>query len=387
MKLSKTNIKKLLSGGLMLGLVGVAGVMPASAAQLTTASVTLNTNRPSGSQSVAGTYTFAFESGSAMTQLGCVEVVFSTSANTFAGGANTPTGLDNVYNASNTTVSAFTVQGTDNADTSGIILVNDYTIRVTNSDVADIAVSNDIVLAFNNMTNPSGTGTYFARVRTGTDADCTGVAAGTYTDQAVVSFSINGGTVVSATVDPSFTFAVSLIGDGVNVKGSNPYVTTSTGCTGSGTAVNFPAPLSGTMVCAQQLRVNTNAAAGYGITLRGIPNNGAIGSGFLQSGPTNAIADTAGTNASPTAWGSPAGSQFGYTTNNIPKAGNLSGGNVRFAGLDTFAQVDMTAREVGFNDGPTTNGDTNLAYKLVVAGSQPAGNYSGTVIYVATPVF
>jgi hypothetical protein len=368
----KNKLKKALTGGLVFATGMFSIVVPASAADMTSASLLLGDSRPSQST----TYEHKFVPATT-SSVKCVIATYSTSAVTFTGGANIPTGLTNtsatltsiLYNTSG---GAFGTTG--QTWTLNKLFANQTSI--TSSTGLSFGNTNQIQIIVAAMGNPSApaasNGAYYAKYQSYSDELCTlGV------DSVVVAFRIQNGVTVSATINPTLTFTVSGITAGDPVKGVN----TDSGCvTTVNTAVSFPT----TMVpdqdysCGQQLQTLTNATNGATVTLRGTHSTGA----FLKS-TGNEIANTAGSNATPLGWSTV--EAFGYTSSDAV----LAGGSSRFSAADTWAAVSSTvsgAEEVSFIGVPGTE-TTNIAYRIRSATTTKAGAYSGTIVYVATPIF
>ena len=139
-------------------------------------------------------------------------------------------------------------------------------------------------------------------------------------------------------------------------------------------------PLAISVIAAQRLTVSTNATQGYQIYT--YARQGLLGSGGQE------IEGVAGTNALPSGWSSGCGSGapgcFGY------HAGDdvLSGGSVRFAPNDTYAQFSTTTpNEIAYSSTPATNRSTDVVYRVEARGLQDAGDYSTEVVYIVVPTF
>jgi len=183
----------------------VSGLLPmmlgsASAAQLTTRSLTLSSSQPSATNV---THTFAFEVATVTTNLGSIEIQYCT---TPLGACTAPAGLnvsgvvtgDIVTQTINTVGTSFTI-GTNTANL----------IQLTRTAVSQ-TIGDDVVLAFDNITNPStssfspaGNNTFFARVTTSSD-----VAYATDVDNGVVASAIVPLLTVSARVQEILHFCV-----------------------------------------------------------------------------------------------------------------------------------------------------------------------------------
>jgi hypothetical protein len=112
----------------------------------------------------------------------------------------------------------------------------------------------------------------------------------------------------------------------------------------------------------------------------------------LTDGNNNIDSFAGGTNENPATWTSPTGDNasvntgyFGYTTNDT----SLSSGTLnRFLGNKWAGLNNLTPEEIIYSAGPTSGAEiTRIGWIAEVNPFQPAGNYSGTVILVATPTY
>lgn len=362
MNIQKNKFKKVVSGTLVFASMLLSVTGSAKAANMTSASVLLSGSRPS---QAATTYTLGFKPGTGGT-LRCTEVVYSTSPTLFGAGT-APGGLST---GAPSTLGSLT--GLAGSYTLTNVTAYSQTIASAAGDTVTTATVIAIPLAA--MVNPTTAQTYFARISTFTDQACT-----TAMDSVVVAFAITTGTTVSATVDPSLVFVVNGIAPAAFYKNAVPV---SLLCTDTATAVTFPVNMASgsAYTCAQSLTTSTNATSGYTVTLRGTHTS----TNFMKA-TVNEITNAAGTNASPVAW-IPATESFGYTTSDSVLGTGTTG---RFAADDTWAQVPIATSpaEVAFAAGPVNGDVANIGYKIEFIGTTKAGSYSGTIVYVATPVF
>jgi len=130
---------------------------------------------------------------------------------------------------------------------------------------------------------------------------------------------------------------------------------------------------------AQQLTVTTNASQGYEIYA--YQQQGLTSGGAAQLNPI------AGTNASPVGWSTgctaTSTSCYGYHTSESV----LSGGSTRFAPIDSYASFSSTPDEIAYSSGPATNRTTDMVYKVEAQANQPAGSYTGGLVYIVVPTF
>ena len=314
----------------------------ASAATLT--SLTLTPANPTKSAATT-TYTFAISSSSAAAK--CVRVHFSNST-TFSGtlpgsmSFSTPVLTGNATGYTTTTSSDY-VQGTH---ASGVTLTS---------------------LTITNVNNMNAAGTLYAYIETWGNVDC---STGGVVDSGTVATAITDNTIVSVTVDPSFTFTVGNQSSACN--GESNFVSgagSSTGVALGNMAVS--ANKSG----GQLLTVSGNSGGGYAVYLRGT-----FASTNLRSAGHNWV-DVAGTYASPAALG--AGERFGYTYKDNESAGTVSNpASATFIALD-----NATTNKVMDADNTASSGTGCVSYDAQTGSSTPAGTYQATIIYTAVPVY
>jgi hypothetical protein len=339
----KTASKRLTTGAvavsftLSLVLAMVANVGVASAAQITTRSVTVGSSVASAST----TYAFSFVLPSS-TVVKSIEAVACTTA---SGACSTPSG----FSASSSTL---TGQPVNLGDASGWT-VNTGTAgklrALNNSDVA--SPTGTTTISWSSVTNPSASNSsFFMRISTYSDSTWT-----TPIDTGTVAAATAGQITVTASVDETLTFTLSAATVALGT------LTTST--TGSGTS---------TMTAA------TNAASGYVITVAGTT---------LTSG-ANTITALAANAAS-----SQASSQFGI--NLVANATPSVGTNVSGSGSGAAAANYNTADSYRFVTGETvasaaasTNSNTyTVSYIANIAATTKPGSYSTALTYTATPTF
>jgi len=329
------------------------------AAALTAASVTLSDSRPSQA-SVTYTIGFTFPG---TTAISCIEAKFTTTAT----GSTVPTAMTTTSAAKGTMSGG----GLTSASWVTTDVATNGTVRLKHA-TTEASTATAFSLGWTTITNTSTAGTFFAQITTYTASG----ACTTALDTVTVALTTTAAVTVSATVDPSLTFTVAGIAASTAYKGA---LTTSAGCVDTATAVTFPSAMSTSTnyECAQSLTTSTNGVGGYTVTARGT-----VAGDDLVSG-ANTITDHTGTNASPAAFGA-ATEAFGYTTND----GVLgTGTTTRFSADDTFAGLTNSALEVAYSATAVSAQAINVGYKIRFGGVTESGTYTGTVIYVATPVF
>lgn len=366
LKQKLTDIRRTISAALIAAiLLSFFYVQSVYAATLTAASVTLSDSRPSqGSVSYAMRWTEATN-----VTLECITYVFTTTAT----GSTTPTMTTTTADKgtfTNLTAANWTLDATVNG-----------TIKITNASGENPAGA--VITNFDDITNPDSEATFFMKINTYTDDGCSSL-----NDSSVVAFATTQAVLVSATIDPSLTFAVAGLSAGTNLKGS---INVSTGCSDTATAVTFPTAMSAdtNYQCGQSLTVSTNGGGGYTVTTRGTHAS----SDFLKhtGTPATTIADHTGSNASPTAFptgtGGSGSEAFGYTSDDATLGTGTAG---RFGANDVwagFVNSGTTATEVAYSSGPVASEVTKIGLRIRFTQVTEPGTYQGTLIYICTPVF
>jgi hypothetical protein len=349
----RTNIAALLALLLAVTTI-VANVGTVYAATLTNASLALSDARISQSS----TYTATVSGLSTGQTIGCIEVDLGTAAD----GTGSVSGLSTA--SSTLSSQSFTSTGTwtvSNAQSAG------HQLRATNATpVAPQSGSQTIV--FGAVTNGNTANTsYFAVIRTFTSNTCA-----TPSDTVTVQFVYTDGQQVSATVDPTLTFALAGVASTGTVNGATTNVTATTSTIPFGTITT-----GANKIAAQDLTVTTNAGNGYTIYTR---YTGALTFGGFT------ISDLAGaTNAAPVAFSAAGTEGFGYTTNDATLAGTAD----RFtsSGGNKWAAFTTSNAEVAFNATGATSQTTRVGIQSGISATTEPGTYNTTVIYTATPIY
>lgn len=191
---------------------------------------------------------------------------------------------------------------------------------------------------------------------------------------------------VSAEVATSFIFSVSGTSTGVTVN-----ATTTTG-TSTATTIPFGLIDAGPIyTMAQELRVTTNAANGFTVTVEQDGNlrssTGADIDGFSNGTYVN----------TPTAWSAPTNSlllentwgHWGLTSNDS----TLNGGEFTSGGGNKWVAASTTPRAIFTHDDPADGvtqdyGFALVGYQVQITPLQEAGDdYTTTLMYIATPSF
>jgi len=171
----------------------------------------------------------------------------------------------------------------------------------------------------------------------------------------------------------SLVFTVSGLPSGTTTAG------VTTGVTTTALGIDYGIlPVGSDLVAAQRLQVDSNATEGYQIWK------------FATQELTNAggvtIDNVTSSNDAPAGWSTAcqlsASGCFGYHTTDA----TLANGSTRFAAVDTYAPLHSTVEEVVYSSLPA-NESYDLVYRVLVRKNQPAGDYTTSIVYIATPVF
>ena len=326
-------------------------VIPINAAALSGGSVLISDSRPS---QTGVTYTIDFDNVTT-SAIKCIKVDFSASASTHT----TVTGLD---------AASATLGGTSDyipTPASWAVAHASGVLSITYATGETPASASDRTVVISGVTNGSTIETsYFVRFSTYNNTNCTDSAV----DSGVVAFIYVNGQLVTATVDPTLTFTVSLVGSGVTIEtGAQTTVATTDGTVPLGTLST-----SANSIAAHDLDVGTNAAGGYSVTAHYTAD--------LTSG-SNTIDDWTGTNAAPTTFSAAGTEAFGYTTTDY----TLNTTANRFS-TNKWAAFDTTPAIIMYGTGAATE-SAYFGYQAGIASTTPAGVYQTTVIFIATPTY
>jgi len=176
----------------------------------------------------------------------------------------------------------------------------------------------------------------------------------------------------AATAQPNLVVTFFGVSSGTSVGGVTTTTTSTTNAIAYGSLTINSAKTS-----AHEVRVTTNAVAGYTTTLQQ--------DGNLRTTSSSEIDPVTGTNASPAAWpGGITNGRFGYHTTDTTLCTGTAG---RFTSDDTYAALTSSPLEVACSTGPVINEDTYVVYKLEVGSLQPSGSYQNLATYITTAQF
>lgn len=340
--MSKTSVRsfinKVVSLVAVFALVAVTiPVGTASAAAITARKVVIGSSAPSAST----TYAFTFTVPSA-TAIKSVDFAACTTAS----GACTP--APGFSSSSSTLTGQPTNLGAGTGWT--VNTATSTSLRLENGSNAT-APSAASTVSFSTVTNPSAANsTFFMRITT-----YSLVTYATAIDTGVVAAATAGQITVTAAVDEALTFTLSAATVALG--------TITTGTTGKDGTTTFVA--------------STNAATGYSVTYTGNTLTSSGGTIPAYAGSASA-AGTAGfgfnlkSNATPSV-----GANVTGTGTATASAGYNTADSFKFNSTDTIASVAV----------PTNSNTFTVSYVANISGATPAGAYTTTLSYVATPNF
>jgi len=367
----KPKLIALLGAGLLLGLIletSLYGV--ASAAQITSRSLTLQAGATDGGSKPGGVVNHLFSFSIPSTaSVGSIQFLYCTLA---AGVCTTPTGLDTTAATMGTQTGAtgFTLVNTTNGAP--------YITRTSALITGPQAVTYQLLT----VTNPTTTNqTFFVRISTFASIDTTGGS----TDTGTVAASTATQILLTGTMPESLVFCT---GGTVGTTSGVPDCATATG--GS---VNFNQLFSptDTATAFSQMAASTNAGAGYNITVNGPTltsgSNTVVGMGASTTGIRGISQFGLNLRANTVATSTPAVG--------IDVAPAANGTNYKGEPMAGYGTVDNFKFVTGNGVADSANGGAGgsdaqiftVSYIVNVPGSQPAGTYTTTLTYICTPTF
>lgn len=233
-----------------------------------------------------------------------------------------------------------------------------------------------------NITNPDPEGTFYAWIDTYSDVDCTGEI-----DNGVVAFAIVSGVEVSATVSESLTFSINGVhSDECPTTGGIKKDSTPRSIPFS--TVNVEAFYD---IC-QNLMVSTNASYGYDVTI-GETDQLTSGSNQIPDGNCDGGCDenTAGS------WATATNNGFGYCMKDQPGYGDAAstadsnwathycGATSQYFKINPDTGENELRVEIMKSNQAVSDDRSYIGFRLSVDAAQPAGTYTTTIVYVATP--
>jgi hypothetical protein len=346
--------------GLISAILGLYIGIPTAEADngLPNREVKISDSRPSQTS-----VTYDVEADHSANTVKCLEIQFCTTA---TGSCTAPTGMDASGGArddshwSGWTASAWT----------GAFAAN----KIQYYNTTGATGGNDYSFSTSGVTNPSSAATYYGRITTYNPSSCTGAAdccATTTVDTGVVAFAIVSGVTVSATIAEYLTFTItdSAIGMGTWSAGSTAVRFANADETGDTAEQGVGLPT--------QLQVSSNAGGGLTITLHDVGNGSGSAGLYKSTATTKLIAATA---ANSVTAGSESYAVYGKNASGLTIATGFNGGTstgVMTTSPQTFASAT----------GAVSSAYVDAQPKAAIAGTTPAGSYSDTLIFIATPTY
>jgi hypothetical protein len=357
---------------LVVGIAFFALANAAQAAQIQSAKVTLGDSRPA----VASSYQFDFKHTTAAT---IKKVTFEWCTTASGAGGTCPqqtTGSGSIASAAKSDVVGL---GTD---ANWEVTVNNRMITLTHNATAPgshgVAAAGDVSVSFTGITNTSLTECDVAA-----GADTCYIWITTYgtnetspVDTGVVTYTIVESVLVTAKVDPTFTFLVSSVAAGAVNNLITASVTTSSSTLPFGSLqANIP------KYAAHELRVTTNTQGGYTVSAQMVQQMTGV---YAQ----NNIDPFAAPWGTPTTWTLPTGTipntntgWIGANTTDVDITGWGTAPEQKFGAISDSAVVVSQKTSSDAGDA------VFVTYALGVNVYQPSDSYRGALIYNALPTY
>lgn len=341
----------------------------ASAAQITSRTLTLQAGASDGGSKPSGNVNHLFTFTTATTaNIGSIQFEYCTLA---SGTCTTPTGL----NTSSATL------GSQSGATGFTINVGTAGAPYITRTAATINSATALSYRLDGVVNPSTVGSFFVRITTFTS---TNVSTGS-TDTGTVTASTAQQITLTGTMPESIIFCT---GGTITTTSGLPDCTTAT--SGAITFNQLFSP-SAAATGSSQMAASTNSANGYVITVNGATmTNGATTIPALASATAAAVGNGQfGMNlvANTTTSATPAvGANIAPSSNGSTLKGQAT---TDYATADTFKFLsgDTIANSANGGAGPTNSQIYTSSYIVNVTGSQLAGTYTTTLTYICTATF
>jgi hypothetical protein len=190
---------------------------------------------------------------------------------------------------------------------------------------------------------------------------------------------IISGVTVSATITESLTFSIAGVNSPDCTLGGTATVVTTTASAVPFATMNANSFKKG----CQLLTVNTNANDGYSLTSQEDDQLTSAGGATI---PDTICDNGTCTESTGSAWATATANHgLGHTCVGVNCVVDYSSG-INFRQFASIADTE-TAQIMMASTSPVTNVTSTVVYKLSVPGSQASGNYSNTVVYIATAQF
>lgn len=221
----------------------------------------------------------------------------------------------------------------------------------------------------------NSTGTCYVRIYAYAATNFTGTP-----DETIVSLTVTQAVTVSARVDPTFTFTV----EGTTGDGSTAANTTTltNGITTTVTTIPFGnLTANSEKFAAHSLTVTTNTVGGYTIAARMVANL----TGSAYGDDIDPFTGGGATSSDPNAWTLPTGVVSGTNSGWLGVGTDDTGVTAQAA--NQFFPLTTTDFVVARTPNSASTRVSKIVYGIEVNAFQEADNYTGTLLYTATPVY
>lgn len=366
LKLLKTN-GRLLCVLVFATTITVSNLLVANvfAAHATSNSIQMSTSAPSAT---SATYTIKFTTATTSNIQGVV-IDFCSNSPILGTSCTAPSGMT-VGSTIGTIVGLNPTSGWAGAVSGG-------KLTLTNASGASVTSGTAVTIPISGFTNPSTTGTFYARIvtyATNTAANAyTSASPGTHVDDSGVALSTTTSIQVSATVAESLTFCVSAAAPGNGCTST----TTPSIELGHGTPVILDTSAVDTATVYFQL--STNASGATAVNMKGSSANLTSGSNTIPATGATAATITAGT----AAFGMRSSGGTGGTGTVTATAPYNSGS--QYGMDDTGSGVTATyGDQIASASGAILNVNTPLVFAATAGATTPAGIYTASYSLIAT---
>jgi trimeric autotransporter adhesin len=342
----------------------------ASAAQITTRSLTLQAGASAGGAQAGGVVNHLYNFTVPTTEdIGSIQFLYCTTA---SGTCTTPTGLSTTAATMGTQSGAtgFTLNNTTNGAP--------YITRTAASIAASTALSYQLL----SVTNPTTVNqAFYVRISTFTSTDTTGSA----TDTGTVAASTSRQIILTGTMPESLIFCA-----GATITTTNGIPDCTSATTGAVTFNQLFSPTD-TATATSQMAASTNGSSGYNITVNGTTMSSGSNTIAAMGTATTGVRGTSqfGMNlkANTTSTSTPAvGTEVAPAANGTSLKGQALTG-YSLADTFKFTSGDSVASSSNGGTGPTDAQIFTASYIVNVSGSQTAGTYTTTLTYICTATF
>ncbi|MDB5169764.1 MAG: hypothetical protein JWN82_160 [Candidatus Saccharibacteria bacterium] len=372
----------------------------AEAVQIQARNIQMSDSAPSGGSITTGVgsgtkviYKVSFTTTNTASTIGGIVIDFCSNSPLAGETCTAPTGLltnkstTAIFNASGMGTGAFAVYTSDagTANASRLILTRASPAALTST------VSFELGNATNALTNPSTTGTFFARIYTYATAAAaqghvTSAATG-YIDYGGIALSTVSVITITARVQENLAFCLSNASPTSNCGGaSTPAVTLGHGTT---TQAIDSSTVDTANVYSQ---ISTNAGSGAVVRIRN--SNSSCGGLSLDGGTTCGIPPAfSGANTTPVA-AMPAGTAaFGLmigTAAGTTIAAPYNAVTTNYFGMDTASTNNVTTTygsQALSCSGPVSNVNNTWTFGATASNTTPSGVYTANIVAIATGTF